>query len=126
MGAPPRADARRKERQTRFRRGRLSELIAAAVLIARGYRILARRLKTPSGEIDIVARRGRRIAFIEVKRRQTLADAEAAITPRQAKRIRRAADLWLARHQRYQAYDIGFDVMFLVPGRWPRHIENGL
>lgn len=126
MGGPPRADARRKERQTRFRRGRLSELIAAAVLIVRGYRILARRLKTASGEIDIVALRGRRIAFIEVKRRRTLADAEAAITPRQAKRIRRAADLWLARHRRYQAYDIGFDVMFLVPGRWPRHIENGL
>lgn len=114
------------ERRARLRRGRISEGLAAAVLIAKGYRILGRRVKTHAGEIDLIAARGKRIAFIEVKRRLTLEDAEAAITRKQAARIRHAANLWLARHPRYQEREIGFDVIFLVPRHWPRHIENGL
>ncbi len=114
------------ERRRRHRRGHVAEWIAAAFLMAKGYRILARRLRTPSGEIDIVAVRGRRLAFVEVKRRATGEAAEASIVERQGERIRRAADLWLARRPAYQGHDIGFDVVFLVEGRWPRHIENGL
>ncbi len=114
------------ERRRRHRRGHVSEWIAAAFLMAKGYRILARRFQTPAGEIDIVAVRGRRLAFVEVKRRLTRAAAEASITERQGERIRRAADLWLARRPAYQRYDIAFDLVFLVQGRWPRHIENGL
>jgi putative endonuclease len=114
------------ERRRRFRRGHLSEWLAATFLMAKGYRILARRWASPLGEVDLIAVRGGRLAFVEVKRRLTFEDAEASITPRQRQRIRRAADLWLARRPRYQTHEIGFDLVFLAPRRWPRHIENGL
>jgi putative endonuclease len=120
------AKGERDERRRRYWRGHLAEWVAAAVLIAKGHRILARRQKTPAGEIDLIAVRGNRIAFVEVKRRLTLEDAQASITELQRQRIRRAADLWLARHPGYQAHEIGFDLVFLVPRRWPSHIENGL
>jgi Holliday junction resolvase-like predicted endonuclease len=64
----------------RLRRGRVSEAFAAAVLLAKGYRILGRRVRTRAGEIDIVAVRGKRLAFVEVKRRLTREDAEAAVS----------------------------------------------
>ena len=121
-----RAKDERNERRRRYWRGHLSEWIAAAVLIAEGYRILARRQKTPAGELDLIAVRGQRIAFVEVKRRATLEGAQASVTERQRRRIRRAADLWLARHPGYQSHEIGFDLVFVVGRRWPSHIENGL
>jgi len=114
------------ERRARLRRGRVSEVIAAGVLLAKVYIIVGRRVKTPAGEIDIIAVRAKRLAFVEVKRRLTRQDAEAAITKKQASRIRRAANLWLARHPRYHGHEFGFDVVLLVPRQWPRHIENGL
>ena len=67
------------ERLARYRRGRFSELVAAALLMAKGYRILAPPLRTPYGEIDSIAVRGRRLAFVEVKRRATRLEAEAAL-----------------------------------------------
>lgn len=114
------------ERRLRLRRGRFSEALAAALLVGKGYLILGRRVKTRAGEIDIVAVRGKRLAFVEVKRRASNEEAEAAITVRQAARIRRAADHWLAHRPRYHGYDLCFDVILLVPGRFPRHIANGL
>lgn len=116
----------REVRRARYRLGLRAEWMAAVALRLRGYRILARRVKTPLGEIDLVALRGRRIAFVEVKRRATYPECEAAISPELCTRVRRAADLWLAARPRYQSHDQGFDVVFLVPGRWPRHIVNGL
>ena len=110
------------ERRMRLRRGRISEALAAAVLIAKGYRILGRRVKTRAGEIDIIAVRG----IVEVKRRLTREDAEAAVSARQAARIRRASDLWLARRPRYHGHVFAFDVILLVPGRLPRHIPDGM
>ena len=114
------------ERQRRYRRGHLSEWIAAAFLTAKGYRILARRWKSPGGEIDLIAVRGKRLAFVEVKYRLTREEAEASITTRQRSRIRRGASLWLARHPAYQAHDVGFDLLFLLRRSWPMHIRNGL
>lgn len=114
------------ERRRRDRRGVLSEWIAAACLAAKGYRILDRRHTTPAGEIDIVAVRGRRLAFVEVKARLTRPDAEAAITARQRARIRRAAQLWLAQRPAYHRHEISFDLVLLVRGGWPRHIVGGL
>lgn len=114
------------ERQARLGRGSRGELAAAAWLMVHGYRILARRHRTPHGEVDIIAVRLRRIAFVEVKRRRTLADAQAALTPHQASRIGRAADHWLARHPRYQAHEIGLDAVLVVPWHRPRHIPNAL
>jgi putative endonuclease len=119
-------EERRAERRRRYRRGWISEHLGAAFLMAKGYRVLARRQKTPAGEIDLIAVRRRRLVFVEVKRRASLAEAEASVGPRQRARIRRAADLWLARHPRYMAHEIGFDLIFLVPRRWPVHLENAL
>lgn len=116
----------RDARRARQRHGRHAEWIAALALRLRGYRILAMREKTPLGEIDLIAVRGRRLAFVEVKQRTTREAAEAAITDTQRARIRRAAGLWLARHERYQSHDLGFDLVLLVGLRWPQHVENGL
>ena len=120
------ADAKSPERIERYRRGRLSELLAAAGLMLKGYRILARRCRTPYGEIDLIAVRGRRLAFVEVKRRATRADAEAAIAPRQAARIARAAAYWVSRHMAYRDHDLGLDVVFVLPRKLPVHIPDAL
>jgi putative endonuclease len=109
-----------------LRRGRFAELIATVALMAKGYRILGRNVKTRAGEIDIIAVRGKRLAFVEVKRRLTSADAEAAVSGQQAARIRNAADYWLAYRPRYHGHEQGYDLVLLIPRRWPRHIENGL
>lgn len=123
---PPRRSAGLVERRARLRRGRFAELLAVVALIAKGYRIVGRNVKTRAGEIDIIAVRGSRLAFVEVKRRLTRDAVEAAVSGRQAARIRNAADYWLAHRPRYHAHDLGFDLMLLIPRRWPRHIENGL
>jgi len=114
------------ERIGRYRRGRVSEWLAAAALLARGHRILARRFRTPYGEIDIIAVRGRRLAFVEVKRRATRLEAEAAITPRQAGRIARAAEFWVSRNPAYREHEQGLDVVFVTPGRLPVHVPDAL
>jgi putative endonuclease len=118
--------ARVAERRQRLKRGRLSEALAAAMLIAKGYRILGRRVKTRSGEIDIIAVRGKRLAFVEVKRRLRREDAEGAVSARQAARIRRASDLWLAHRPRYHGHVFAYDVILLVPGHLPRHLPDGM
>ncbi|HEX2841613.1 YraN family protein [Hyphomicrobium sp.] len=123
---PMDGDRRREERQARDRRGRQAEWLAALALRLRGYRILARRERTPLGEIDLIAVRGQRLAFVEVKRRATLEAAEASISAAQRTRIRRAASLWLAQNPRYQAHAQGYDLIFLIGRRWPRHLENAL
>lgn len=114
------------ERLGRYRRGRVSEWAAAAVLLAKGYRILARRVRTPHGELDLIARRGRRLAFVEVKRRTTRAEAEAAITPQQAARIARAAEHWISRNQALRDCALGLDAILVVPGRLPVHVPDAL
>jgi len=114
------------ERRKRLRHGRWAELIACGLLIAKGYRILARRHVTLYGEVDIIAARRDRIAFVEVKHRATLADAEAALTPAQGDRIARAADYWLSRHPAYLERQVGLDAVLIMPRRWPRHIPNAL
>ncbi len=114
------------ERRRRYRSGLASELVAAVFLLCRGYRILARRFRVPAGEIDLIAKRGRLVAFVEVKRRRDAATAESAVTPRQRLRIQRAADMWIARNRRYAEHELRFDVIFILPRRWPRHIEGGL
>ena len=118
------AGSPRAERLGRYRRGHTSEIIAAALLLAKGYRILARRHRTPLGEIDLIAVRGRRLAFVEVKRRNSIGEAEASLTIPQRQRMRRAADYWLGRHPRFHDHDIGLDAILVVPRRWPRHLPD--
>jgi putative endonuclease len=118
--------ARSTERIGRYRRGLVSEWVAAAALVVRGYRIVARRCRTPYGEIDLIAVRGRRVAFVEVKHRATRADGEAAVALRQAARIARAADYWISRHPAYQDHERGLDVVLVMPRRFPAYCPNGL
>ena len=94
------------------------------LLIAKGYRIAARRWKTPLGEIDIVARRRRALIFVEVKARVRLDDAAQAVTERGRRRIIAAAELWLAHHPDDAEREIRFDVILVAPGRMPQHIPD--
>jgi putative endonuclease len=88
-------------RSAAWGRGRIAETAAMLLLLAKGYRILARRWRAPGAEIDIVARRGGTIVFVEVKARRSMDLAEIALTPAQRRRITRAAELFLARHPRH-------------------------
>jgi putative endonuclease len=111
-----------QRRQLAFRAGLSAESRAAAFLIAKGFRILARRWKSPVGEIDIVARRRRLLVFVEVKARESLDDAAWSVTPRQRTRIIAAAEAWLARYPDERIEDMRFDAVLVAPGRIPRHI----
>lgn len=106
------------------RRGHGAEFLAAVLLRLKGYRILARGYRVPAGEIDIIARRGRVIAFVEVKARATLADALDAVGQKQRSRIVRAAEHFMAGHAAPGACDLRFDVIAVQPGRLPRHITD--
>jgi putative endonuclease len=105
-----------------FRTGISAEARAAALLMAKGYRILAKRFRTPHGEIDIVARRRNLLAFVEVKARNSLDEAAYAVTPRQQARIIAAAQMWLMAHPEHAEYDLRFDAMLIAPRRLPRHV----
>ena len=118
--APPTAP--RPERQVAFRLGLSAESRAAAYLIAKGYRIVARRWRSPVGEIDIVARRRSTLVFVEVKARASLDDAAEAVVPRQRRRIIGAAEAWLASHPDDVNCDMRFDAVLVAPGKMPRHI----
>lgn len=110
------------ERVAAFQTGISAESRAAAWLIAKGYRIHARRFRTPHGEIDIVARRGNLIAFVEVKARARLDDAAYAVTPKQRQRIVAAAEVWLMTHPEHANFELRFDVVLVAPKRWPTHL----
>ena len=112
----------RAERQIAFRTGISAESRAAAFLIAKGFRILARRWRSPVGEIDIIARRRSLLVFVEVKARDRLDDAAWSVTDRQRLRIAAAAEGWLAQNADDRIRDIRFDAMLVAPGRIPRHI----
>jgi putative endonuclease len=111
------------ERQVAFKFGISAESRAAAFLIAKGYRILARRYRSPAGEIDIVARRRGLLVFVEVKARERFDDAAEAVIVRQQRRIIAAAEVWLANHPDIGDSDIRFDVVLVAPKSLPRHIE---
>ena len=115
--------APRPERQVAFALGLSAESRAAAYLVAKGYRIVARRFRSPVGEIDIVARRRGTLVFVEVKARERLDDAAEAVILRQQRRIVAAAEAWLAAHPDDMNCDMRFDVMLVAPKRLPRHIE---
>lgn len=115
----------RASRGRRARRdGRRSEILCALWLMAKGYRILGLRLKTPQAEIDLLASKGDLVAVIEVKRRTNIDAALDSVTPRQRERLLRAARSIAARRPDLGAAAIRLDLMALAPGRWPRHIRD--
>jgi putative endonuclease len=110
------------ERVAAFRTGLSAESCAAAYLMAKGYRILAKRFRTPHSEIDLIARRRNLVAFVEVKARATLDDAAFAVTPHQQGRIINAAEAWLAAYPQYAEFELRFDAILIAPRRLPRHL----
>src|SRR5215831_13503081 len=110
---PPRRakPAPRPERQAAFRVGLSAESRAAVLLIAKGFRILARRWRSPLGEVDIVARRRQLLVFAEVKARASLDEAAEAVQVRQRRRIAAAAEVWLAANPDETIRDIRFDAI---------------
>jgi putative endonuclease len=104
--------------------GRWAEQVAAVWLMLRGWRILGFRLKTPQGEIDLLAKRGRILAVVEVKTRTTLEAALASVHPAQQARLRRAGENLAARRPGLAGLSVRLDMVALAPGRWPRHIPD--
>lgn len=105
-------------------RGRRAEMLAAVWLMAKGYRIIARRYRSPLGELDLVARRGKVLAFVEVKQRAHAGDALIAVGPKQQQRLVRAAAAFRARHRAFAELQPRFDLMVITPGRWPEHLRG--
>lgn len=110
-------------RQRANRLGRRAEWLASALLMLRGYRILARRYRVAGGEIDIITRRGSTVAFVEVKVRMSLEEALLAVTATKQRRIERAASVWLTRNSWAMSYTLRGDAVIAAPRRWPRHVE---
>jgi putative endonuclease len=104
--------------------GRAAETSAAMLLRLKGYRILARRFQGRRGEIDLIARRGSVLAFVEVKRRPTITAAAESIGPRQQARIAAAAEEFVAQHPRLASLGIRFDAILVMPGKLPRHMAD--
>jgi len=118
-GATPALDPRRQLAEAR---GRRAEAIAAWFLRLKFYRILARRYRTPLGEIDLIAKRGRTIVFVEVKQRPSEVEGIDAVTARARRRIAKAALLWAAAHPDAARFDHRFDIVITLPRRLPRHL----
>ncbi len=109
-------------RQQAYRRGRRGETLARLVLRLKGYRILAMDYKLPVGEIDLIVKRGNLLAFVEVKARSSYAGCLEAVTIHQRRRIERAAQAYLTANPGQQPENIRFDLVAVVPRRWPKHI----
>ncbi|NLS18356.1 YraN family protein [Rhizobium sp. P40RR-XXII] len=114
----------RLKRQKAWRRGHAAEYFAAAFLMLKGYRILAIRHRTKLGEIDIVARKGDLAVFVEVKSRRGAREAIDAVSFSSQNRIRAASDLWLARQPDFARLSQRYDIVAMLPGRWPRHFPD--
>jgi putative endonuclease len=117
------ADATDRRRRAHGK-GHRGEWLAALALMLKGYRILARRFRTKLGEVDLIAKRGDVIAIVEVKARPSLAEAMDAVTPATQRRIEAAGDLWLARRADHARLSIRYDLVAVLPRRWPVHVEN--
>lgn len=104
--------------------GHRGEALAAWFLRLKLYRVVQRRYKTPVGEIDLIAERFGTTVFVEVKARSKAVVEAEALQAVNRSRIARAAQYWLARHPGKAETNLRFDVIFLAPGRWPRHVIN--
>ena len=105
------------------RRGRSAETLACWYLRLHGWRILARRARVPGGEVDVVARRGSTLAFVEVKARGDEHAAAFALDQYRLRRVAVAAERLAPRYMR-EGDDVRIDAMFVIPGRWPKHLPN--
>jgi len=113
-----------RSRRAAYRHGHFAEALAAALLLAKGFRLLACRYKTPLGEIDLIVKRGRVIAFVEVKARAFERDALESVGRAEERRMADAADLWLARHPDAAGLDLRYDMVVVAPWRLPKHLPD--
>lgn len=119
----PRLTRTTADRRTAEATGRRGERLAAWWLRLKGWTILDQRVRTAAGEVDLVARRGSLVAFVEVKTRATAAELDFAIDARRLARVAAAAEILMPRYAA-AGEDIRIDVILLAPGTRPRHIEN--
>jgi putative endonuclease len=110
-------------RRNAERGGRRAEAIAALRLQLKGWAIMARRARTPVGEVDLIARRGRTLAFVEVKARASQIEAERALDDWRLRRVAAAAQALAPRYER-EGDTLRIDAIFIVPRRWPRHMKD--
>jgi putative endonuclease len=120
VSAPAGPSRQRRSGET----GRRGERIAALWLMLKGYRILARRYGGKGGEIDLIARRGAVVIFVEVKARADLEAAAIAVTASKARLMQRRIALWVAQNPWASGLTLRADAVFLGRGRWPRHEPN--
>ncbi|MBO0904094.1 YraN family protein [Jiella sonneratiae] len=113
-----------EKRRRHLWRGERGEWLAAWALRLKGYRILARQYRTRLGEIDIIARRGDLVAIVEVKARPNLVMAMDAVGRNAQRRIEAAADLWLAKQPDFSRLSLRFDIVAVLPRRWPVHVPD--
>ncbi|MEM7765923.1 MAG: YraN family protein [Pseudomonadota bacterium] len=121
-GGNPNPKANR--RKAAERRGRRGETLAALMLRLKGYRIVAQRLQTRLGEIDLIARRGTVLVFVEVKARPTITGAIHAVSPKARRRIEQAAHQWASRIDPKNQLGRRYDIVAVRPWRWPVHIRD--
>ncbi|WP_102960404.1 YraN family protein [Mangrovicella endophytica] len=121
---PLSAGDEREKRRRGFRRGHRGEWLAAWALRLKGFRILETRYRTRLGEIDLIARRGDLVAIVEVKARTSVVAAMDAVGPAAQRRIEAATDLWLARQRDHARLSIRFDLVAVLPRRWPVHVQG--
>lgn len=111
-------------KQAAWRWGVLAERMSIWLLRFKGYKVLETRYKTKMGEVDIIASRGRKIVFIEVKARPDLKRGLECISSKQRERIYHAAQIFLSRNPKKDFNQLRFDVMVVVPWRLPYHLED--
>jgi len=117
-------DAKTDKKRKSHRWGRWAEVFGAGLLIAKGHRILARRYKSPVGEIDLIAQRYRTVLFVEVKARASISDAAQSVLPHQRARIVRAAEHWMAHNPQPDGTDYRFDVILIGRAFSIRHLKD--
>lgn len=111
-------------KRTNHRNGILAEYIALLWLTLKGYRLVALRYKTPLGEVDLIVRRGRTLAFIEVKARANTRDAAEAIHAKNQSRVMQAAQIFLMNHPAYADYQVRFDAVLITWYKRPQHLAH--
>ena len=113
-----------EHRRRAERKGHGAERLAAVALQLKGYRIVARRYRTKLGEIDLIARKGNLVAFVEVKARRGRDAALDAVSFAAQSRIRAASDMWLSRQRDAARISQRYDIVAVVPWRWPIHFRG--
>lgn len=113
-----------KARRKAYRRGHYAEHLAALALMLKGYRVVTRRFKTPVGEVDLIGRRGKLVIFVEVKARSTREAALDSVGIKTQQRISKAANWWISQQKDHAALSWRFDVIAVVPWRWPIHFKQ--